>query len=342
MKTIFIGPLGGGQIPTNGANIKNYHILKQIQKHISSIIAIDTENWKSNPLILFKLLKTIIRYREGKYIISLNSYSAYKLLKIIKLFAPKAIVIYWVIGGAFAKLVEQKKLSPTIYSFPKNIIVEGASMKETLNKIGITNVSVMPNFKPMRQIDNKHRTHSIYRFVFLSRITPLKGCNIIFDAVKILDNNNLFNYEIDFYGVIDNQYHKEFIKEIDTHTRLNYKGFLDLRDDSNYEILASYDAMLFPTYWPGEGCPGIILDAYMSNLPILASDWNLNRDYISHGKTGIIYPPKNSPALAKTIKRCITGQINLIELSKNTTKQSKKFDIANVLSIENLKKNYIL
>lgn len=43
---IFIGPMGGGGIPTNGASVKNYYIVKKLRECAVDLILVDTERWK--------------------------------------------------------------------------------------------------------------------------------------------------------------------------------------------------------------------------------------------------------------------------------------------------------
>ena len=72
-------------------------------------------------------------------------------------------------------------------------------------------------------------------------------------------------------------------------------------------ILAKYDAMLFPTYWHGEGFPGIIIDAFVSGLPVIATDWSLNADIIEDGKTGVILKENTVEALAEAMDAMINN-----------------------------------
>ena len=147
MHTIFIGPLGGGKEISNGASVKNYHIVKKLKKYLPSLKILDTENWKSKPWKLVQLFWLIVTNNKQRFILSLNSKSANKVIRLIELLAPKAQIVYWVIGGQFGKMIEDKIFSPRPYSKIKNIIVEGVSMKRQLAKGGINNVMVMPNFK---------------------------------------------------------------------------------------------------------------------------------------------------------------------------------------------------
>lgn len=56
------------------------------------------------------------------------------------------------------------------------------------------------------------------------------------------------------------------------------------------KILEKYDAMLFPTHYPTEGIPGSVIDAYISGIPVVASEWTYARELIEDGKTGKIIP----------------------------------------------------
>jgi glycosyltransferase len=338
MKTIFIGPSGDGRTPTNGASVKNYHILHKLTPLINNLTIIDTENWKKKPKILLRLLSTIILNKKAKYILSLNTLSANKIIKILNTLAPNAYIIYWVIGGSFDKRISSKELSVSTYKNVQKIIVEGESMRQDLCECGLTNVDVLPNFKIIRNSFNKKETPKYpIRFVFLSRIMPQKGCNHIIRAISELNKEGYTDrFKVDFYGPIDESYRATFLNEVQSSPNMDYKGFLDLRNADNYRTLNAYDAMLFPTIWPGEGCPGIVIDAYIAGIPILASDWNLNKDYIKDNKTGLLFKADDSEALKNTILNCILNPNVLGDMYCNIPEVLKKFDIVNVLSKRNL------
>ena len=136
-----------GRLLRMGASIKNFHILKRLSSLIDNLLVIDTENWKKNPLLIVNLLLTILKNRKAKYILSLNTGSANKFIRILNILAPDAQIIYWVIGGSFAKRMKKKEFSPSSYHCISKIIVEGESMSQDLSECGLTNVDVLPNFK---------------------------------------------------------------------------------------------------------------------------------------------------------------------------------------------------
>ena len=89
--------------------------------------------------------------------------------------------------------------------------------------------------------------------------------------------------------------------------------------------------MLFPTYWYGEGFPGIVIDAYIAGVPLIASDWNMNTEVITE-KTGVIIPPKDEEALCIAMKNCILGRYDLSAMKRNCLNEAKKYDNKKILS----------
>ena len=67
---------------------------------------------------------------------------------------------------------------------------------------------------------------------------------------------------IDFYGKIDDSYESSFKERVDLIPNVNYQGFLNLGENEGYDKLSTYDMMLFPTYWKGEGFASVFIDSF--------------------------------------------------------------------------------
>lgn len=330
---IFIGPLGGGKVPTNGASVKNYHIVNFLRKHGEQPLIFDTENWKEDPFLLIRLFLTLIFKRKSQYVLSANSTSAFKILKVMN-FLKIRNVIYWVIGGSLADKIQEEIYDPLVYKNIRLIIVEGDNMRRKMLECGIHNVIKVPNFKAISYIPRKTYSFSpVVKFVFLSRIVPQKGCDYIIEAVKKMSDIGYSEYFIvDFYGPIDSDYKNSFQEKISKLKNVTYKGFLDLRKTENYDVLVNYDVMLFPTYWSGEGFPGIVIDALVAGLPIIATDWNMNQEVVVDGKTGFLIPPHDIDSLVTSMKMCIDRKELVKKMSSFCQKQCLLFDTKNVLN----------
>lgn len=331
---IFIGPLGGGSMPTNGASIKNCYLLNVLRRYYKSITVIDTEHWKKKPWLIIKILINILCHANSVYVLSASNMSAFRFLHFFSKLPFYREIYYWVIGGSLADLILQGMIDSKPYYCVKKIIVEGVSMRAKLLQYGFTNVYRIPNFKTISYLPKKNTKYSSPRkFVFLSRILPEKGCDYIIEAVQILNQKYKDLYFVDFYGPIAPNYKKVFFSKIENISNLTYKGFLDLRCYENYNILSVYDVMLFPTYWHGEGFPGIVIDAYIAGLPIIATDWNMNKDVVQNEFTGLLISPHNVSALVNAMYRFIVmEQRELLLFSKHCCQKAKTYDINNVLS----------
>lgn len=332
-KIVFVGPCGGGSIPQNGASVKNFFILKSFAQKAISYRVIDTEFWRKNPFVLLKLVWNILTSYNKTFIVSADSSSAYKLLLVLSILNHPN-TIYWVIGGSIANKVKLGKFYIFPYKHCKYILVEGGIMKQTFNECGLKNVITVPNFKSIDYIPSKiKRNNDIHRFVFLSRITPDKGCDEIIKSIKHLNNIGFEkNFSVTFYGPIQENYRESFLLEVKDINNIEYGGFLDLRNKKNYDILSTYDVMLFPTFWVGEGFPGVLIDALIAGMPVIVSDWNLNKDIIVHGKTGIIIPVHDTQALIDAMLSVVLKKIPLENMIEKCHSEALKYDFKSVLS----------
>lgn len=336
----FIGPLGkeGGMI--GGDSLKNLHLTRRLQKLSVPLRVIDTNACRQS---LWKTLSAIMQmmlHRKSKFIISASSAGAYKLLKAMR-FLGVSDIIYWVVGGDFPNLLISNVLSIKPYANAKHIIVEGKRMEETLRICGLGNVMTLPNFKPIEFVPPKKRTDASLpvRFVFLSRIAEDKGCSYINKAAGILNKKGYASsYTIDYYGSIADVYKDRFTQETDALPNVEYKGFLQLLDKSNYEVLASYDAMLFPTFFYGEGFAGIFIDAFIAGLPVIATDWSLNSEIVRDGETGIIVENRNAEKLAAAMESLILNPEKVIEMSKACQSECMNYDTCHVVTLDLLKR----
>lgn len=341
-KLILVGPINLGNVPATGDTMKNQLFLKRFSEVFDKVIPVDTSNWKHRPWVLVQLLLTIVFNRDAKIIISANPGSADNIIRYLRRLHLGDSLYYWVVGGSFHNSVNIGIFKIPNYIDVKAILVQGKTMVEELMKCGLKNAMYVPNSKYIEYIPKKNKTREgNTHFVFLSRLDEHKGCNDIVGAANILKAKGFEGkFDITFYGktVDDPSYYQRFCDSIKSHDEINYKGVLNLLDSKNYDELARYDVMLFPTYWEGEGFPGVIIDAYIAGLPVIASDWNLNRDVVEDGKTGWIIPVHDINALADKMAFAIDHPEVVKQLSENSSAMAMEYDSRNVLSGDNLKR----
>ncbi len=333
---ILVGGIHLGHKPDCGETMKNQLFLKRFNELFERVIPVDTFEWRKRPWCLLELLFTLVKNPKAKVIISASG-AAKHLINFLYKFPFNKSAYFWVVGGDLPVAVRKglydvKALNNLVY-----IPVQGRSMMKELNELGVNNAVYVPNSKPITYHPNVHAHDQSkpYRFVFLSRIHPDKGIKEINAAAHKLNQQGYKGqYSIDFYGSKDASFAQEFEQMVSENESLDYKGYMDLTSDAGYELLSSYDMMLFPTYWHGEGFPGVVLDANIAGVPIIATDWNLNTEVIEDNITGIIIPTHNSDVLFETMKKVITGETDLIGMKKNCVEFVQQYDFRNVLSVD--------
>lgn len=337
---ILIGGIHLNHKPTCGETMKNQLFLERFNELFETVIPIDTFEWKKRPWCLIHILIAIILHPSAKFIISASGASRF-LINFFYFSHIQRNAYFWVVGGNLPSAIKKGKYNISALNNLVYIIVQGKSMVIDLQQLGVKNAIYVPNSKPIIYCieTSTHKQDEPYRFVFLSRVHPSKGIREIAEASELLNKYGYKNkYFVDFYGTIDSTYSSSFDSLLKSNSSLRYKGYLDLTSSQGYKSLSKYDVMLFPTYWNGEGFPGVVLDANIAGLPVIASNWNLNTEVIKNGKTGIIIPPMDSNSLFKTMKDVIIGNINLSNMKKHCIEHVQQYDSQKVLSIELMKK----
>ncbi len=129
------------------------------------------------------------------------------------------------------------------------------------------------------------------RFVFIGHIKKSKGIDVIKSALAHLDHS----YTIHLYGpIMEPSY-----QDLHSQPRL-YRGQLD--NERVIEVLSTYDVLLLPTFYEGEGYPGIIIESYSIGKPVIASDWKAIPEMVKDGATGLLVQPKKVDQLVDAIK----------------------------------------
>lgn len=341
---IFVGSMNLGHKPDDGETMKNFILSKALAQYVHKVIRIDVRNRPQRIYYLAKFVWCLFAKRNARLIFSSSSFVTYRLLRIVKKIGWRGnSIYYWVIGGNFGNHIVNKEIPSSLYYDLKQIIVEGDAMKNQLLGAGFNNVRVIPNMKEIDYIPKKVHNHSgITRFVFLSRVMPEKGVNYIVDASRLLIAKGLNNFIVDLYGSISPQYKEKLAEASKSIPNVNYKGFLMLDCQEGYDILASYDVMLFPTYWHGEGFPGVLIDAFISGLPVIATDWNLNTSLVHDSENGMIIPVHDVNALEVAMEKVVKGTVDVKAMSEHVQKEASHYDVDNVITPNLLKELNIL
>ena len=328
-----IGHFGGTENFLDGQTVKTKILYEELEKRTNwKIRKIDTYYKKKNPIkLIFQTILAIIKCDTIVILLSGNGMKIYfPLLYCCSKFLNKRI-FHDVIGGNLDENVKKyPKYKKYLNSFEYNW-VETNGLKQKLEKLGISNCEVIPNFKRLDIISEDKieikEDDKVYRFCTFSRVIKEKGIEEAINAVRNLNDEKYrkLSYVLDIYGPIDKNYENEFKNIMEkSYVGIKYCGKVSF--DKSVNVLKKYDALLFPTYWEGECFPGTIVDAFSAGLPVITTDWNCNSEIVKNNLNGIIYPNKEIINLDAAIKSFVDKRKSEhINMKKECIKWAKSF-----------------
>lgn len=330
-KTLLIGYFGFDNNQIDGQTIKT-RLVSEVLTNLGndSFDFYDTQKMKKNPIKSFLLI--FIKVLKAKNIFIMPGKNGLRtifpfiyFISIFFIFSKKHIH-YIVVGGWLATFLEKNKIIKSFLKKINGIYIESDLMKKMLNEQEINNVSVLYNFRKIEFIKKEYNNHD-FKIVFFSRITETKGIFDLIEAMKLIKDANIC---LDFYGPLDKSIEDKFISIVNTIPNISYKGVL--RKDM-YETLSQYKVMVFPTYYEGEGFPGAVIDAYISGLPIVASKWKYNYEFVKENKTGLLFETRNIIDLKDKIEFLRDNPSIIKEMQKEIENEVKHYSFDNAIEI---------
>lgn len=342
MKKICIcGSFGFGKKTMNGQTIKTEIVTDYYREKYgdSEVLTIDTQGLKN---FVFVPMKLLFMFLKCKNIIILPAHNSLRLLaplcRFYQSFTSKK-THYFVIGGWLSHYLPKHPLVFWGLKSFLGIYVETSTMKTALRRLGLQNVTVLPNCKKLKI--HKNNLQSVpfppLKLCTFSRINRMKG---IGDAVSVVDDiNKEFGrvaVTLDIFGRVDDGEHewfeglkKNFPKGVSNPGAIEY--------DKSVSTLENYHALLFPTHYFTEGIPGTIIDAYAAGLPVIASKWESCDDVVKNLKTGFIYEFENNVALKNILMTIINNPKILFDMKKECTQTAYDYLPENVMNRIDLK-----
>lgn len=336
IKIAVIGNFGFKNNQVDGQTFRTRLVIEQLNEHLGT----ENVNWIDTSYIKTKPLSTIIGmikvFNNSKNVIIMPGIRGLKLFLPFYLLLKKIYntrVHYLVVGGWLSRLVFKKTKYISMLKNLDGLYVQTNRLKNELNGVGINNVTILPNFRSFSQTEKEIKTVSKpLRVVFFSRIIKEKGIELAVKAIKMVnDRSRNIQVVLDIWGPIGESYTQEFKHVLDNSNNIyiNYKGFLDPNDI--YIVLSKYDVMLFPTYYQGEGFPGAILDAYISGLPVIASNWQDNVEIVKHKETGMLFESKQIIEIVNSLEYLIDNPDLILSMSENCRYLANEYHVRKVI-----------
>ena len=111
---------------------------------------------------------------------------------------------------------------------------------------------------------------------------------------------------------------------------IHYNGTVPF--DKSVDVLKYYFALLFPTYYEGEGFAGTLIDAYSAGVPVIASDWKYNSELVNEN-VGYVYPTGNQIAFIEILKKVAKNPSLILSKKKCCIEEASKYRIDNTVQV---------
>ncbi len=127
-------------------------------------------------------------------------------------------------------------------------------------------------------------------YIFLGHIRRDKGVLDAVDAFKKIDQN----VHLTIYGpLVGDIYPDQLVGD-----KVSYGGILEPSEVPS--VLVNMDVLVLPTYYEGEGYPGVILEAYACGIPVITTNWRCIPEIV-YGDSGILVEPGDIDALVAAV-----------------------------------------
>lgn len=150
---------------------------------------------------------------------------------------------------------------------------------------------IFPNVRPRQAVRvREYKPGETLRVLFLSQVMRVKGVLDAISAVKSMDAVHLtiagplVDSDMSFLAAYQ-------------HEKVDYVGILD--NSGVYEFMSQFHCLLLPTYYDAEGYPGVIIEALMIGMPVVATRWRSIPELL--GNAGCLVDPRDPDDITKAL-----------------------------------------
>ncbi len=355
-KILFIVPLPP---PLTGMAVASKLIYDEIDKtHDVKLINYSKGNFKqglnssfSRVIEILKMIISVFRARKKVDVVyfTITQSIAGNIRDLILLYVlrKKKIIIHLHGGGIKATVFNRFKflkfVNVRMLRYVDTIIVLSDSLKDCYAGMGVGNkIRVVPNsaddsiFLTDCDIKKKYEQNKI-KILFLSNLIYGKGHIELVKAVKMLPSKIKSKIEVQFVGGFESdEKQQEFLESIKSENTIKYLGIK--KGDERIDFFSEAQVFCLPTYYPYEGQPISILEAYASGCCVVTTSHNGIVDIFKSGENGFVVEKKSVKSLSQTL--ALISQINtddLYNIGCFNNSQARQF-YTNKQYLDNMKK----
>jgi len=338
-KVSVIGHFAVGRDYLNGQTIKTKIVTGELARVLGAdqVATVDTHGGKKTLLKApFQVLRSLKNSEHVVILPARNGLRVYApLLAACRPLFKNRKLHYAVIGGWLPQFLEGRNLLAKALKRFDGIYVETNTMKTALEQQGFSNVFVTPNCKDLTVLSESELVYAAeepYKLCTFSRVMREKGIETAVEALREA-NGRLGRqaFSLDIYGQVDPGQREWFDKlQKSFPDDVRYGGMVPF--DKSVEMLKGYFALLFPTYYEGEGFAGTLIDAFSAGVPVIASDWKYNPEIVNE-RVGYVFPTGDQDAFVGLLIRIAENPEMMLDKKLPCLNEAEKYRIDQALRV---------
>lgn len=251
-------------------------------------------------------------------------------LLITKLMGNQYILYLEVSGykNLYNKIKFFHKYLPWLFNGAEGIIVLGEMLKKEIESFCNSNIYIIPNCirNKEREYFEKKNKSDIINILYLSNITKSKGAWTLLEAIPEIVKD-MKNAKFTIAGPWQD---KKFENEVMKYTsEYNLEKFIDFLGPVYGEekdlLFRESDIFVFPTDYPLEAMPLVILEAMRASLPVISTNIGAVPEMIINDEIGFIINPNDTNALAKKIVYLTNNSVIREKMGKRGRQRFEKY-----------------
>jgi glycosyltransferase involved in cell wall biosynthesis len=158
------------------------------------------------------------------------------------------------------------------------------------------------------------------RFGFIGNLLPAKGAHVLIDAFKDIKKDNvvlkIYGRACSYKSIIENYENRIRAMCAKENKNIIFMGGFDNKDIAS--VLSDIDILIVPSIWQ-ENAPLVIREAFIANIPVIASDIGGIPEFVADGVNGLLFKAGSAEDLRNKINTIIQNPHLIEDLKSNIT-----------------------
>jgi glycosyltransferase involved in cell wall biosynthesis len=198
-----------------------------------------------------------------------------------------------------------RRLFRSVLRHADGLIVQTRLLQGYLSGLGNRDVHLVPGYRLLTASDEGPPTSArqpsgAARVTFIGHVREEKGVLVLLEALRRLEADSAVEIQCDIFGPVYESFSGRFHEELAATPSATYGGVLE--PAGVIDAMRRYDALVFPSYYEGEGHPGVLIEAMMAGIPAITTGFRSIPELVEDQVNGLLVPPRDTHALERAIR----------------------------------------